>query len=228
MTIDPTSFQSQGKPTREQVRVVWDAMAKPSSRKVADIMTRRGFNISWRSVARWAKNEWREDLTGSGARPLAEKGQVRGVKQALKTEIAKIDQATLAEAGAISTNPDGIEAAIASPPNLDEYALIAKRQAELLLLTEAELDELEAKSRKVMNILLAEQAAKRAHVMVLIPKETGGLVTSLAEAQKVPLGAGRQAPGDDARTIDGTLNSVEPLNPLSSAINKFLADEEVA
>jgi len=209
MTIDPANFEPQGKPTREQARTVWDSMPNPSSRHVAEELVNRGFDISWRTIARWKANAWTEQ-TG---RPVSEqaKARVMEVKKAATKELSR--------------RPG------APPPTLtlDEYALIAKRRAELMLMSEGELDVAEARARKIMNIILAEQAAQRAHVMVLIPKDTGSLVGALAEAQRVGMAGGAgQVPGaNDARVINGALTHI-PDHPLASAIDKFLADQEVA
>jgi len=212
MTIDPTKFEPQGKPTHEQARAVWDTIANPSSRRVAAELINRGFDAHWRTIARWHANSWEDH------RPVSEEVR-RRMRRAQK---------------AIQVQKDAKEFANlpGSPPplTLDEYALIAQRRAELMLLSEAELDKTEARARKIMNILIAEQAAQRAHVMVLIPKDTGSLLGALADAQKVGMTGGIDQPpvGGDARVINGSATHIESSNPLASAIGKFLADIEAA
>jgi len=219
MTIDPSNFEAQGKPTPEQARTVWDSMPMPGARTVARELTNRGFSISWRTIARWHAENWREPR--SPGKPLSQKGQVAGVSKEIRKEIAKIPKETVKQADQLTISGDAIRIA--------EEEVVDRRRQELLNMSEAELDNLEAKSRKVMNILLAEQAARRAHVMVLIPKDTGSLVGALADAQKVGLtgGLGQVPATGDPRVINGSV-LVEPENPLASAIDRFLADKEMA
>ncbi len=211
MTIDPTSFEAQGKPTIAQARAVWDAMPKPSARRVAEELINRGFDAHWRTIARWKATGWREHTRT----PMQEKGRIR-VARETKTKRKLIPGAILDAAKQLAKGK------ITPPPTLDEYALIARRREELMQLSDPELDATEARARKVMNILLAEQAAARAHVMVLIPRETGQFIESLAEAQRVPLAPG----GGDPRVVEG--KAIEATaNPITSAINRFLVSEEL-
>jgi len=200
--IDPTKFEEQGKPTRDQARTVWDSMPSPSSRTVAQELINRGFDISWRTVARWHANAWTEKTKV----PVSE--QVRTQVSKAKKEFAKL--------------PGGPQPTL----TLDEFAMIAQRRAELMLLPEAELDRQEVRARKIMNILIAEQAAQRAHVMVLMAKDTGSLVGALADAQSVGT-SGTPAPGDP-RLINGSAVHHAPDHPLANAIDKFFVDNEVA
>lgn len=225
MTIDPNNFEPQGKPTLDQARTVWDAMKAPSSRKVANELINRGFDISWRTIARWHAQDWRDKLPqrhNGGGLPLSERGQVRGVRGAIRQELAKIPRDTVKQADQLTISDGAFK--------LAEEVVVEQRRQELLAMSEAELDTLEAKSRKVMNILLAEQSARRAHVMVLIPKDTGSLVGALADAQKVGLtgGLGQVPATGDPRVINGSAIHEVPENPLAGAIDRFLADHEVA
>lgn len=212
MSIDPNNFAPQGKPTREQVRAVWDAHPKPSARKVANLMVDRGFDVSWRTIARWKKNDWREDAVNSV--PLAEKGEVRGVKKALKAELAKIPPAVVKEADKIA-EAGGLEDAVTGGALKDEdYARIEKMIADLDKHSEIVLDAIEAKERKIMNIVMMREATRRAHIMVLIPKDTSALVGSMTDAAKVTP-TGKETPadrnGDDARLIEAKVNEPSPF-----------------
>lgn len=217
MTIDPAKFEAQGKPTREQARTVWDGMTSPSVRTVADKLVGMGYDISWRTVARWHASGWREAMpTG---KPMAEK-----VTAAVRTEMQKLEAPRLSA---------GLEAAVAPPaPTLDEIALIEHRRAELMTMSEAQLDQQAAKARIVLNILMMESAARRSHVMVLIPKETAALVDSFTEATKVGLtGKDGQPPrADDLNVIEGTVNRepAAPPNETADAIRKFKRAQEAA
>lgn len=222
MSIDPGKFEAQGKPTREQARTVWDGMTAPSARTVADKLEHMGYEISWRTIARWHASGWREAVPASRGKPLAEKGRVKGVSTAIRQELQKIVEAPTSA---------GLEAAVAPPaPTVDEIALIERRRAELMLLSESQLDQQAAKARMVLNILMMESAARRSHVMVLIPKETAALVDSFTEASKVGLSGndGQPPRADDPKTIEGTVNPAEPPNETADAIRKFKRKQEAA
>lgn len=226
MTIDPEKFEPQGKPTREQVRAVWDAHAAPSARVIEALMVGRGFDISFRTIARWKAKGWGE-ASAPGTAPLAEKGQVRGVQKALKSEVAKIPPATVAEADKLAKG-GGLDATLNGGVLTEaDYDRINRRVRELALQSEAGLDLIEAKSRKIMNIVMMEEATRRAHVMVLIPKDTGHFIHSMTEASKVMLtgGDGQPPKPGDPSIIDVTPN---PANPTSDAIKKFLRESEAA
>jgi hypothetical protein len=226
-TIDPANFEPQGKPSREQARNVWDSMPNASARTVADRLTGMGYDISWRTVARWHASAWREAMP-SGV-PLAEKGGVRGVNKAVREELKKLDAPKPPkppkEAPKEQRITAGLEAAVAGPPpHIEELMLIEQRRAELMSKSEAQLDQIAAKARMVYNILLMEQAARRSHVMVLIPKETAALVESLTEASKIGLSGNDGQPPrlDDPRVIDGSvIREAAPPNETADAIRKF-------
>ncbi len=226
MTIDPTKFEPQGAPTREQVRTVWDAHPKPSSRKIEALLVGRGFEISFRTIARWKRENWAEDAV----KPLAEKGQVRGVKKELKAELAKIPPATVAEAEQIAA-AGGLDAAIAGGKLGDEdYKRIDGWLTELRLVpTEAELDAVTRKERKMLNIVLMREAQRRAHIMVLIPKDTGSLVVAFTDAEVAPTSPIQEIVsnldarnGDSARVIEGKVNL--PLTPIQLKMHQLRED----
>ena len=206
MTIDPEKFETQGKPTREQARRVWGSLENPSARKVAAELQKRGFDAKWRTIARWKALNWREDTP-----PLP--GVKPSIRNEVRKEMANITAETVAQIAIVRTDEE----------------VIAEEIERLLLMSEGELDVLEAKARKIMNIVLARQAARRAHVMVLIPKDTGALVESMTGAAKVMLtGNDGQPPhASDPRVINGSAGHVMS-DPLSSAIDKFLAEETAA
>ncbi len=217
MTIDPEKFEPQGLPTKEQVRTVWDAHPKPSARKVADLLVGRGFSIGWRTVARWKKQEWREEAA-PGTVPLAEQGKVRGVNKALKVELAKIPTETVKEADKMAAD-GGMEAAMTGGKLQDaDYARIEKLINELAPKSKEELLAEQDKARVIMNIVMMKEATRRAHVMVLIPKDTGSFVADTNDAANSVSGPtakienpGHQGNGDDAKVIEGKVNQPSPL-----------------
>ncbi len=230
MTIDPEKFEPQGFPTREQVRTVWDAHPKPSARVIAELLVNRGFSIGWRTVARWKESNWTEPPPKSV--PLSEKGKARGIKKAIKAEVAKIPKETLAEVDKMVA-AGGIEGAVTGGHLTDDdYTRIAKRIAALAPDSKEKLLEIQERSRLVMNIVMMEEATRRAHILVLIPKDAGSFMADSNEAANSVAGPavtienpGEFSPnGDNAKLIEGKVN---PPSPLSMKLRQ-LREEKVA
>lgn len=204
MSIDPTNFEAQGKPTRAQAGAVWDSTLKPSARKVAEKLVSLGYQIGWRTIARWHASNWQEPVI---FRVLAsgDAGE-RIVNMAIKTELATIPVETIKEASAIA-DAGGIEGALAGGKLTDvDYARIDSMITELREHSEIDLDAIEAKERKIMNIVMMREATRRAHIMVLIPKDTSAFVSSMTDAARV-VPTGKDTPeernGNEARAIEG-------------------------
>lgn len=232
MSIDPEKFEPQGKPTVEQVKGVWNAHPQPSARKVATLLVNRGYSISWRTVLRWKANDWTADSAGNAKRTIdANQHTPAAVKKEIRTGLALVPAATVKEANEIAAD-GGIEAAITGGKlTEDDYARIEKRTLELATKTSAELLEAQEKARTIMNIVVMEEVTRRAHVVALIPKDTGSFLSDAAEAAKVrpadqmpilPVSgpdAGRN--GSGARVIEG---KATPVSPIASAIDTYLAE----
>lgn len=234
MTIDPENFEAQGKPTPEQAKEVWLQLSSISKREVgcrpvAAELERRGFSIKWRTIARWKLKdpEWNDAPPGTAA--LASNRMVRGVKKEIAAELLNIPEGTRVAADTMSIV--GIPAAVLGTQGQvqDEVTVIDQRIKQLVLLSEAELDLVEQKSRKILNIVLTEAAARRANVMVLIPRDTGAFVEAMSEASKQTLTGGiEQMPkSGDPRVIDGEITDVTPPTPLQDAIRKFKREKEL-
>lgn len=217
------------KPTVEIVKEVWEAHPEPSARAVAAQLHQEGFEISWRSVARWKKNNWLVDVKGSAKRSIAENQHTPApVKREIRAELAKMPAATVAEANQIAA-AGGLEAAVEGGKLTDpDYERIEKRKAELEVMTAAQLIELQEKARTIMNIVLMEEAVRKAHVMVLIPKDTGSFMADAAGAARASPAMAPILPpdaaetnGDGAKLVNGR---TMPDNPVSSAIDRFLAE----
>lgn len=210
-------------PTKEHARSVWENMKAPSSRKLAEALKDEGYKVSKRNMARWKANDWRESAVNS--KPLAEKGTVRGVAKALREELKKVPAATVAEADKMA-DEGGIESAMSGGKlTVDDYERIEKRIAALSAKTREDLLADQEKARIVMNVVLMEEAARRAHVMVLIPKETGSFVkdTNESAGTVAPVAPDMPPPrnGDDAKLIEGRVNEQAPLSPFSLAIRRL-------
>lgn len=234
MTIDPTKFEAQGRPTKDQAKQVWLNNRQPSMRKLEAILKGMGYDISYRTLTRWLV-----DGVGPGSRALAHATKVRGVKKEIAAALLEIPADTLT--GADEMRENGITPTLhadlgktagarAQDAVQAEVDVIDRRIIELLVKSESELDIIEQKSRKILNIVLNEAAARRANVMVLIPKDTAAFVDAMTEASKQTLTGGLDQPpkAGDPKTIDGNAIDVTPPTELASTISKFLQDEGMA
>lgn len=224
MSIDPSDFVKQGKPTPQQVKAVWDELKRPSTRKVAKMLEQRGFSISYRTIARLARiGKWEGFPCVTGHESNLEKGRPKKVNGAMRAEV---DRLTDREHAAFDAN--GLENALAPPPDIDEWQMLEARRGELLNMSEAELDRAEAKTRKILNILLMEQASRRANLMILVPKETSALVSAMTEASGAQLTGGANQPPEkgDPRVIDAYAETAEggDHNDAARELDRFLAD----
>ena len=224
MTIDPEKFEPQGKPTVEQVKTVWNAHPDPSARNVAALLEKRGFKISYRTVARWHANDWLE----SGGKGMAAIGRDQhapaAVQGELRAALDSLPQASVDEANQIRA-AGGLQAAIEGGQLKDvDYERIEKRKAELAAMTPAQLLEQQEKARTIMNIVIMEEATRKAHVMALIPKDAGSFLSDAADAAKAspvlaPIEpADERGDGSDAKLIQG--NAGTELSALSQAIRR--------
>lgn len=230
MTIDPTKFEPQGMPTKEQVRTVWDAHPKPSARKIAEKLVGMGYQIGYRTVARWHESGWKDEPPK--LRAHAEKGQPTGVKKEVRAAIAKESPAAVAEAGTIA-EVGGLEAAVAGGKLTDpDYARIETLIKELATKEIADLRAQQEKDRIIMNIVLMREATRRAHVMTLIPKDTSSLVSAFTDDAKAVAAPAPIEPGGEGPKLNGS-NGHAPMiegdfkvvNPTAAAIGRFLAKE---
>jgi hypothetical protein len=240
VSIDPSKFEAQGLPTKEQVRTVWDAHPEASARKVAIKLTGMGYEIGYRTVARWKKKNWVEK-----EKPALEdtgKPNVRAVNKALKAELAKAkkpepapEPAAPAAAPEVATGAEGISAAVVGGEMTDQdVARIEAVRTELKPKTVEDLRAELEKERLIYNIILLREAGRKANIQVLIPKETSefvGAFTKDKAANSPPAPIAPSAPG-----LNGSGNGHLPLiegdftvvSPTSSAIRKFLAKENAA
>ena len=247
MTIDAANFEPQGKPTPAQVKAVYEAMhvnGRPaSSRKVHVELTKRGFDISHASVGRYIKNDFR-DLTPPGSsKPVGEKlaqattaAHKAANKKALKaaTTLKRMDGPEVP--GTAIVPQSGLQAAVApviDVVQLEEAQLLARiwRMRELMGMSEPQVQEVESKMRRALNIILMEESVYIGDRLAGVPKDTAQMVTAQAEAMAtttvyVP---------DPTKPQPGRLDPNHPSvidndssDPLASSIGDFLRKEGIA
>lgn len=224
---EQVKFEHLGRPTVEQVERVWNDHPAPSARKVCEMLNQRGFKISWRSVLRWKNNGWASAPDGGGVKTIAEDQHTPApVKQHIRAELGKLDPATVHEANQTAAAGGLVEAIAGGGLKDDDITRIAKRITELSGETRAALLEKQETARIVMNIVLMEEATRRAHVMTLIPKDTSAFVESFTDASKAlppmapiePVEPARN--GDNARLIEGTATEMSPLSQAIRAVRE--------
>lgn len=200
MSIDPTKFEAQGKPTPEQARTVYDSLQHQTVDTLHTALTARGYSIGRATCARWIKSGFKVK-TSIGPALNMDKGDVKGVP-------AVVRAAAAAEA-----------AIIGGEMTPQEISAIQKDLDELGKLGMPELKALLEKERLTYNIMMLRQAQRKSDKLVLIPKESAAFIVAMTDAAEsvptVPLG---ELPGDNARLIEATAN---PPNPVSDAIASF-------
>ena len=203
------------KPTKDQVRTVWDETPAASSRSVAEIMKAQGFDISFRTVARWHAIGWSEDGPNT---PVTEK-----VHRRLKDEISKV------QADAVHAVDAEVKGALEASGGLKDadYARIEKLVQDLGDKDLSDLKAMQEKERTIMNIVMMREATRRAHVMTLIPKDTSAMIAAFTDDAKTvapPLGPIAEAPKGPA-VIEGEFKVVSQT---TAALQRFLAKESAA
>jgi hypothetical protein len=232
---EEVKFEAKSRPTVGQVERVWNDHPAPSARSVCDLLNQRGFKISWRTVARWKKNNWIADPAGGGKKSIAEDQHTPApVKEQIREILAGMDPEVVAEANRIAAAGGSIGAAIEGGGLKDaDYARIEALMTELNSKSISELRELQEKERAILNIVLMREAARKAHVMTLIPKDTSALVAAFTEEGRTlaapapiqPVGDPKLNGHSNGHAIEGEFRVV---NPVSDAIGKFLAKENAA
>jgi hypothetical protein len=200
-------------PTREQVKNVWEGTPNPTVRSIAEIMQAAGFKISFRTVARWKEQGWREDIQKDGSVPLREKAKRKppALRLVMQNEIAKIPAETVAEADKIAATGE-IQLTDLDLNRIDKrIKALAPKKAEDLM-------ELQDRTRTIMNIVLMEEAMRKANVLVLMPKDVGSFVNDVALASKanaftMPIEAPPQA-----QMVE--VQHSKALSPMSEAIRR--------
>lgn len=207
MTIDPTNFKPQGKPTPEQARTVYDSLTHQTVDTLHTTLTGRGFSIGRATCARWIKNQFIV-MTKPGPATAQDKGGVNGVSVVIRA-------AEAAEA-----------ALIGSKMTPQEISDIQSDLHELGKLDASQLKAMQEKERLTLNILMLRQAQRKSDKLVLIPKESAAFIVAMTDAaESVPTVPSGLLPGDGAKVIEATVN---PPNPVSDAIAQFKNRARVA
>jgi transposase len=218
MTTETEATAAKVKPTKEQAFDVWQELSDPSTRKVADALKSRGFDVSYRTIARWHANAWREEGPNT---PISEK-----VHRQLKDEHAKAQAELVEEANEamkVSLQSAGVKDA--------DYARIEQLVKDLSGKDLADLKEMQEKERTIMNIVMMREATRRAHIMTLIPKDTSAMIEAFTSEAKMVAPPPPLQPIGEAPKLNGHAmieGNYKVVSPSASAIQRFLAKESAA
>jgi hypothetical protein len=207
------AFDKLVKPTRQQAKDLWYSTKEPSSRKVAALAKKRGWEVSAKTLARWHNQGWVEPVHVPTS--MAQKKLTRATRELRKAanDLTSID--------ALKANP-AVQEALVAVKNA-EYK--PRHLSDLLKLDKAQLKEAAEKILMATTIVIAEAVCEKASVVSLTPKEVGAFVESsnnamkaIASGDEVPPNAGQ--PGDNATVIEEV---AAPPNPIADNIRKFKA-----
>lgn len=200
MSIDPNNFDTQGRPTADQARTVYDSLAHQTVDNLRATLTSRGFSIGRATCARWIKSGF-TTKTKPGPVMLANQGEVKGVPAPVRAAMA-------AEA-----------AIIGSEMTPQEINAIQADLDELRALDMPALKALQEKERIVYNVMMLRQAQRKSDKLVLIPRDSAAFIVAMTgAAESVPTVPTGLLPGDGAKLIEAQAN---PPNPVSDAIALF-------
>lgn len=207
MSIDPSKFEAQGKPTPAQARTVYDSLSHQTVDTLHAALTSRGYSIGRATCARWIKGGFKVK-TSIGPALNMDKGEVKGVP-------AVVRAAEAAEA-----------AIIGGPMTPQEISAIQSDLDELGKLAMPELKALLEKERLTYNIMMLRQAQRKSDKLVLIPRESAAFIVAMTDAaESVPTVPSGLLPGDGSKLIEASVN---PPNPVADAISLFKKRQGVA
>lgn len=216
MSIDPTNFKPQGKPTLDQARTVYDSLEHPTIDKLHTALTGRGYSIARATIARWISNKFLFVGSKRGGKP---KGVVSGIAPAVRAAL-KNDEVAKAKGEAKDA------AMIGSEMTPAEISAIQADLKELATLDLPQLKAMQERERVEYNIMLMRYSKRNADKLVLIPKDSAAMVIAMTHASdSLSTVAPGQLPGDGAKLIEATAN---PPNPVADAISLFKKRQGVA
>jgi hypothetical protein len=191
------------RPTATQVKACWDAIRNPNARIVAEAMVKEGFEISYRTVARYKEKDWAEPVNKVKTKPT--KQAAVSIKNLVKAQV--------------TSNPDLAHRILtAVEPTVDvRIARVQQLALQSLATNQATLQQ----TSVITAIVVAEELqAVIGSLIVANAGDVARLLNAITEAGQVKhVGGTNQVPerGDD-RVID-----VVPLtkNGVSEALSRF-------
>jgi len=216
MSIDPADFKPQGKPTVEQMRIVFDSLTHQTVTHLYDRLTGMGYSVSRATVGRAIKDNFppaktliRKKIEDGGPRAAAAK------KEAARPEAKKVAAARDRAAETILGN--------LTP---EEVKAIGVKMTDLVGdVSNISLSERQERTRIALNIVLMEMAATKAEILMLIPKDVAAFIDSMTEAARSStVGSALLRLHDESNMIDVT----PERNEVADAIGSFLKQEGVA
>lgn len=222
------AFDDLGTPGRADVKAVWDSMPEPSIRKVHALMTQRGWKTSISTIQRWAQAGFVEPPEGK--RPKKTTATVKKIGDKVRRDGPKEAIAKLAETAAIKGCMPQVKQAL-------EEAFSPSTVAALVDLPKEDLKDKLDRLTMAASIVALEAFVHKVNALVLLPKDTGSFLSSMADVANAMRPVGGKVPGngktrDDSeqpmRAIDGEVVEDAPASPLSQKISQFRKEHGLA
>lgn len=215
MTIDPADFKPQGKPSVEQMRVVYDSMTHQTVTHLYDRLVGMGYDVSRATVGRTIKQYLKPIKTVRTKKEKAGFDTASGRKAADKPAAKAQVEARGRAADTILGNLTPEEVKVIGVKMTDLVGEVAN----------ISLSERQERTRIALNIILMEMAASKAEILMLMPKDAAAFVDSMTEAARSStVGSALLRLRDESNMIDVT----PERNEVSDAIGSFLKQEGVA
>jgi hypothetical protein len=213
--MSETPIEPKGKPTREQMRAVYEALPDATTDTLFEMLQTIGYNISRATVGRAIQAKFAEP------RRTQRKEKAKFRKQSHAANVMINEAVPVAEAVRVVVAKT--EAVTGEKMPKAEIDFIERDIAELNKMEVPELHAVREKDTLIYGILLLRQGQRKAALLSMLPKETATFVVAMTDANASTPSAPKLAPeapseGNDPKMIDVTPNTV---NPVVLAIENF-------
>lgn len=215
-TTGEVAFENVGgMPTPEQVGTVWNSMANASIRNVAERMTRMGWKISPKTVARH-----REKGFVSGPEGKAPKNGKQKEYDARRKLVDAADK--VSGLAAMNDSPElATVREILAHSKQPEQFLTYSSFDDLMKKGTLDLKEQFSKTTMAAGIMLAEAVIARREALSLMPKDVGSFLNDMSEVADNLKLTGDDVASGQPKVIDAVPLDEVPSSALSSKIAQF-------
>lgn len=234
--------QPGGIPTPEQVGRVWNALANPTVRSVADKMTQIGWKISFKTVSRYQRAGFISSPLARAAGKVAGSeifsNKVREKQRSQKQVRAKVAKATeqIAKTPPLKDSPEMAAVRVALDEARKPDEMVGDDFEKLMQKSTLELKEQFSKTTMVAGIMLAEAVIRRREALSLLPKEVGCFLNDMSQVADNLKLTGDDMPAAPRESNLPRLIDVTPAHAdggpqtseLSSKITQFMRAREKA
>lgn len=214
LTADGVPFGSLGRATRADARAVWNSMPNPTLRPFISLMERRGWKCALSTMQKWSKDGFADKPPGKN--PKKPVDIAKKVNRKVNETIEKIT-----ETAALKDNETIAKAVEFAGSKIDDLVKLSHEELKkrLDILTMA------------VSIVALEQFADKLPALVLMPRDSGAFISSIAEVSTAMVPPGEPKPGDgkggaNAVVVEGQAVTAEkPQTLLSQKIAQFRKEQ---